>query len=128
MFSFREFIHSFFTDFEIGKSPHPKKRVLVIIVSRVAVVPAKRKFRSGMRFLPNAAGEMRRAPTCKRPRSDHTGAIATIFRLGWICMTSKKAEHRGDDFVPLGIGPYRSFTTRALAVTLGLLTMIALPG
>src|SRR5438477_1977556 len=78
-------------------------------VSNAADAPAKRKSRSGMLFLPNAAGEMRRAPTCKRPRSDHTGAIATIFRLGWICMTSKKAEHRGDDFVPLGIGPCRSF-------------------
>ena len=43
-------------------------------------------------------------------------------------MTSKKAERRGDDLFRIGIGPCRSFTTRALAVTLGLLTMIAPPG
>ena len=63
--------------------------------------PAKKKSLFGMRFLPNVAGEMKRAPTCKRQRSDHTGAIATIFRTGWICMTSKKAERRGDDLVSL---------------------------
>src|SRR6266478_5494911 len=56
--------------------------------------PAKKKSLFGMRFLANVVGEMKRAPTCKRPRSDQTGAIATIFRLGWICMTSKKGERR----------------------------------
>src|SRR6266567_1596494 len=32
--------------------------------------PVKNKSLFGMRFLPNVAGEMKRAPTCKRPRSD----------------------------------------------------------
>jgi hypothetical protein len=38
---------------------------------------------------------MKRAPTCKRPRSDQAGAIAMIFRPGWIYTTSKKAERQG---------------------------------
>ena len=44
--------------------------------------PAKKKSLFGMRFLPNVAGEMKRAPTCKRQRSDHTGRSRRYSDLG----------------------------------------------
>src|SRR5882724_7525804 len=62
---------------------------------------AKKKFLSGTRFLPNVAGEMKPAPTWKQRRSDQTWTIATIFKRGWTCTTLKKAERRGDNFVPV---------------------------
>src|SRR5260370_17787967 len=57
--------------------------------------PAKKKSLFGMRFLPSVAGEMKRAPTCKQPRSDQAGASAPIFKPGWTCMTPRKDERRG---------------------------------
>src|SRR5437763_1147038 len=71
---------------------------------------------------------MKQALTCRRRKNGEDWKIATTSRLGWTCTTSKKGERRGDDLFRIGIGPCRSFTTRALAVTLGLLTMIAPPG
>src|SRR5437867_13374291 len=64
-------------------------------VSSTADAPAKRKSRSGMRFLPSVDGEMTRAQTCKQLRSDEVSAIATTSKPGWICTTPKKAEPRG---------------------------------
>src|SRR5437868_15056877 len=55
---------------------------------------AKKKSLFGTHLFPNAAGGTKAAPTCKRPRNDQTGAIATIFRLGWTCMSSKKDERQ----------------------------------
>ncbi len=54
--------------------------------------PAKKKSLFGMHFLSNVGGEMKQAPIYKRPKSARAGAIAMIFKPGWICMTSKKAE------------------------------------
>src|SRR6266403_3023981 len=62
---------------------------------------AKRKSKSGMRFLPNVAGGMQVAQTSPQPRSDRVGRSGTIFKPGSTCMTSKKAERRGNDFVPV---------------------------
>src|SRR6266536_2866993 len=73
---------------------------------------AKKKSRSGMRFFPNAAGVMKLARTWKRPRSGQVWATATISKPGWTCTTPKKAEHHGNDFVPLRIKPWRSFVMR----------------
>ena len=87
------------------------------VISRVADARARRKSQSGMHFLPNVAGGMKPATTCKRPRGDQVLPIARVFKPGWTCMTPKKAEHRGDDLVSLFCD------ARALAFAVGILIM-----
>src|SRR4029434_4383160 len=70
---------------------------------------AKKKFPSGMPFFPNAAGGMKRATSWQQPGNDRVWAIATIFKRGWTCTTLKKAERRGDNFVPGPFEPRRPF-------------------
>src|SRR6266513_2312929 len=91
--------HDFWELIMTSWSPEPfredRTRKFSIGVLNAVENLAKRKSLFGTHLFPNVAGEMKAAPTCKRPRSNQVGATATIFKPGWICMKLKKAEHRG---------------------------------
>src|SRR5438874_12107152 len=90
--------HDFWESIMMSWLPEPfredRTRKFSIGVLNEAENLVKKKSLFGIHLFPNVAGEMKAAPTWKRPRSDRIWAIATIFKPGWICMMLKKAEHR----------------------------------